>query len=131
MKRRDFPETLASLGARERELFEVVCRLREATAEEVRTAIPDALTSSTVRTMLRLLESKGILTHRQDGRTFVYRSAIRLSTARRSMLRKVIDSFFHGSELSLVNAMLDDGTLTALELAELEQRVRDARRRIG
>src|SRR5262245_10108503 len=58
---------------REAEVMDASWRLGELTAEQVRGALPEPLHDSTVRTLLRVLESKGYLRHEVRGKAFVYR----------------------------------------------------------
>jgi predicted transcriptional regulator len=78
----------ARLGPRERQIMEIVYRRGRATAEEVRADLPDALTNSAVRGMLRLLEEKGHLRHERDGVRYVYLPARDPEQVRRSRSRR-------------------------------------------
>ncbi|HWK90109.1 MAG TPA: BlaI/MecI/CopY family transcriptional regulator, partial [Longimicrobium sp.] len=60
------------LGRRERQIMEVVYRLGRASASEVRAQLADPPSYSAVRAMLRILEEKGHLRHKQDGIKHVY-----------------------------------------------------------
>jgi BlaI family transcriptional regulator, penicillinase repressor len=61
---------------------------------------------STVQTVMRILEDKGYLTHRKEGRAFVYTTLVGPGQARQSALRYVLDRFFNNSpELLLLNVM--------------------------
>ena len=66
-----------TMTGREAQVMDAVWRLGEATAEQVREALPAPLHDSTVRTLLRVLESKGYLGHEARGKTYVYRRADR------------------------------------------------------
>ena len=59
--------TSDSLTEREAQIMDVVWRLGEATAEQVREAMPGTPHDSTVRTLMRVLETKGYLTHEAAG----------------------------------------------------------------
>jgi len=64
----------SSLGARERQIMDIVYELGEASVGDVHVRIADQPSYSAVRTMMRLLESKGLLRHRREGTKYVYRS---------------------------------------------------------
>ena len=74
------------LSRRERQIMDVIYRLGRATAAEVTANIPDPPTSTAVRTLLRILEDKGFLTHEMDGLRHVYVPSVPRENASRSML---------------------------------------------
>lgn len=95
------------LARRERQIMDAIHRLGEASVGEVRAAISDPPSYSAVRTMIRLLEAKKLLKHRQDGKRYVYKATQSREDASRSALRKVLDVFFAGSASDAVAAILD------------------------
>ena len=70
------PRASESLTEREAQIMDVVWRLGEVTAEQVREALPGAPHDSTVRTLIRVLENKGYLTHEVRGKAYVYRALV-------------------------------------------------------
>src|SRR3954451_21768033 len=87
----------SDLSRRERQIMDAVYASREATAADVRAAIPDPPSDSAVRTFLRMLVEKGHLRHRRDGLRYVYTPVKHRHHAGKSMLRKVVQTFFAGS----------------------------------
>jgi len=118
------------LGARERQIMDAIHQLGEASVAEVRQQLPDAPSYSAVRTMIRLLEQKGYLKHRQEGTKYVYRSTQTLDRARRSALQHLLDTFFRGSASDAVAAVLDlsSQSLSQEEYDRLSKLIKDARR---
>jgi BlaI family penicillinase repressor len=110
-----------TMTPREAQVMEAVWRLREATAEQVRGALPLPLHDSTVRTLLRVLEVKGYLRHEARGKTYLYRAAIGQQKAQRRLLRSVLARFFGGSAHDLVLRLIEDERLTAEELELLRR----------
>ena len=96
------------LSRRERQILEIIYRLGEATASEVRDAIPDSVANATVRTQLRSMESKGVLKHREDGKRFVYRPCTPRKSAAARAFRRVLDIFFGGSVEDAIATHLAD-----------------------
>lgn len=96
-----------NLARRERQIMDLIHQLGEATVSEVLERLPDPPTYSSVRTMIRHLESKGLLAHRQDGKRYVYKPTESRLIASRSALRKILDVFFNGSASDAVAAILD------------------------
>jgi predicted transcriptional regulator len=97
-----------NLSRRERQLMDIVYARGEATTDQVRADLPDPPTRTGVRTMLRLLELKGHLKHRKQGRRYVYIPTHARQPAGRSALRRVLDTFFDGSIESAMAAHLAD-----------------------
>ena len=96
-----------SLSRRERQIMEIVYRKGNATAAEVHEGMPDRPSYSAVRALLRVLEGKGHLRHREDGPRYVYAPTVPRDRARRSALQRVVGTFFAGSVTDAVAALLD------------------------
>ena len=85
------------LTRRERQIVEILYELGEATAQQIRESMNDSSADATIRTLLRILEQKKVVTHRMDGKRFVYRPVVSKNSAASSALNKVLDVFFGGS----------------------------------
>ena len=109
---------LARLSRRERLIMDILFRLGRATADDVMRELSGEPSSSTVRTQLRVLESKGHVRHEEVGRRFVYTPVAPRASVRRSALRHVIDTFFDGSTEKVVAALVG-GEVTKLNDDEL------------
>ena len=118
------------VSRRERQILDVLFRRREATASEIQGDMPDAPGYSAVRALLRILEEKGHVRHREDGPRYVYLPVVEAEAARRSALRHVLDTFFEGSAAGAMAALLggDGGTLSAEELGRMEALIAKARK---
>lgn len=114
------PDVLSPL---ESSVMAIVWRLGEATAEDVGHELPDPLTNASVRTLLRRIEAKHFLTHRVDGRTFVYRPRVEADAAARSALRRLADRFYGGSFEQLVLGMVNGRMIGRRDLDRLSRRV--------
>jgi predicted transcriptional regulator len=79
--------------------------------------------------MIRHLEAKGLLRHRQEGKRYVYKSTQSRQAASRSALRKLLDVFFAGSASDAVAAILDvsGDKMAPEELARIEALIQQAR----
>ena len=110
-----------TLTGREAEVMDAVWRLGEATAEQVREALPEALHDSTVRTLLRVLEAKGYLRHEARGKAYFYSAAVGREKAQGSALRDVLARFFGGSAEDLVLRLIEDERITPEQLDALRQ----------
>ena len=96
------------LSKRERQIMDAVYARGEATVSQILCGIPDPPMRGALRTLLRILETKGHLTRRKHGREFVYRPTKPRGQAGRSALSRVLDVFFGGSLESAVAAHLSD-----------------------
>jgi predicted transcriptional regulator len=95
-----------ALTRRERQIMDRLYRLGRATAGEILRGLPGAPSYSTVRTQLRVLESKGHVRHEEQGLRYVYEPVVPRHAARRSALKHLIDTFFDGSNEKVVAALL-------------------------
>lgn len=87
--------------------MDLVYQAGEATVSEVLEAMPDPPTYSAVRALLRILEEKGHLTHRQDGPRYVYYPTVPRETASETALERLLATFFDGSVERTVATLLD------------------------
>lgn len=110
----------AELTRRERQILDLLYKLGEASASDICDALPVELANATVRTQLRILEEKGAVKHRRDGKRFLYRPAVPRKSAAASALRQVLDVFFKGSVEDALAAHLADPK-TKLEPEQIER----------
>lgn len=111
--------------------MDVLLELGEAPAEEVRVRLPEPPSYSAVRTMLRKLEDKGMIHHREENLRYVYAPAISRQEARESAVSRLVRVFFEGSTAQAVNSLVDLSaeTLSDDELDDLERTLAEARRK--
>jgi predicted transcriptional regulator len=95
----------------------------EASSAEVHaTLLPSrGLAPTTIATMLRKMEDKGIVTHRTEGRQFLYRALISEPEVRRSMVDQLVDRLFAGDPAALVSHLVHTHDLAPDELAHLRE----------
>ncbi len=96
-----------SLSRRERQIMDIIYEMKEAAAIQVLEKLPLPPSYSAVRALLRVLENKGYLIHRQDGPRYVYRPLLSKEKARRNALRHLLKTFFDNSTEDAVAALLD------------------------
>jgi predicted transcriptional regulator len=121
---------LLDLGRRERQIMDAVYRLERASVADVRAALPDPPGYSAVRAMLGRLETKGYLTHEEEGPRYVYMPTLPRAEAREGALARMVRTFFDGSAVKAAAAMLElDDTVTDADLDELAARIEEARKR--
>jgi len=97
-----------------------------ATAEQVREGLlPDhPLKDPTVRTLLRRLEARGFLTHRVDGKVFVYQAKVAQRRVAARAVQHIIDRFCSGSTEQFLVGMVDEKVLTVGQIERLAKKVK-------
>jgi len=94
------------LSKRERQMMDAIYSRKGSTASEVWKAIPQPPSYSAVRATLKILENKGFLTHRKQGRKFLYLPTIPHQRAKQSALRQLLETYFDGSVEAAVAALI-------------------------
>jgi len=114
-----------SLTALEQFLMEYVWQNPGCTAETCREglAAKRALKDSTIRTILRKLEEKGYVTHKVDGRTFVYRAVDTKRNVAARAVKQLVDRFCEGSVEELLVGLVDNQLLEPKQLQRLAAKI--------
>lgn len=110
---------MATFTDRELDVMTVLWADGPATVAEVRDRLQDDLAYTTVLTVLRTLEDKGHVGHREEGKAHRYFAKVEANAARRSALSRVVDRVFGGSAELLLTQLVSDRTLSAAELRRL------------
>src|SRR5262245_3020273 len=112
----------------ESDVMAVLWRLRRASVGDVVSAMNEtrSVTYSTVQTMLRILETKGYVTHDKVARAFVYEPVIDERQARRRALRHLVGRLFDGSPSLRVLNVLEDEELDPAERDRLRKLIERA-----
>ncbi len=120
----------SDLGRRERQILELIYKIGEASVGDVLEQLPDPPAYDSVRTIIRILEGKGLLRHRRVGTKYVYRPTQSHETASRSALSHLMKTFFKGSASDTVAAVFDISSdrLSDEELDQLEKLIEQARK---
>jgi BlaI family transcriptional regulator, penicillinase repressor len=116
------------LGDRELDVMGVLWDLGSGTVAEVRDKLADPLAYTTVLTVLRNLEAKGLVTHEAEGKAHRYIPRVARQTARRSALTRLVDRLFHGSPEQLVAQLVDDDRLSVEDLRRIRSRIAQAKK---
>ena len=119
------PQTsIDQLPRREREVFETLYRLEQATTATLRGVLADPLSDSAVRTLLSRLEAKGLVRRTAGPDGFVYAPVPRTDAVAEGALKRMVETFFAGSAASAATALLGLGqTLTADEAEALRRTI--------
>ncbi len=118
---------------RELQILKVLWDRGEATVREVYEALRDdvPIVQNTVQAFLRTMEDKGLVTHRSEGRTFVYRAALSGDRTKKNLLGGLLDSVFDGALDQLVASALQAKKPSRTELARLRALLAEAENKRG
>jgi predicted transcriptional regulator len=108
---------------KELEIMRVVWESGESTAREIQARLPGERHYNSVLTIIRVLERKGHLAHRVEGKAHVYRARQHPEKSRGRVLSHMVRQVFDGSAASLVLHLVDTGALTESDLQEIRRRL--------
>ena len=112
-----------TLGERELDVMAALWEMKSGTVEEVRTRLSARLAYTTVLTILRNLETKGFITHEEEGRAHRYAPRVAQRSAQRSAVTRMVDKLFGGSPEALLARLVDDHDLSASELRRMAKTI--------
>ncbi|MEQ8329895.1 MAG: BlaI/MecI/CopY family transcriptional regulator [Longimicrobiales bacterium] len=109
-------------------ILQVLWDRGEASTQDVQEALQDerGLAVTTVATLLSRLEKKGVLTHRREGRQYVYRALVTQAEVRRSKVRALTENLFGGDPAALMTHLVRADEVDADELARIRALIDEA-----
>ncbi|HEY2469931.1 MAG TPA: BlaI/MecI/CopY family transcriptional regulator [Terracidiphilus sp.] len=109
-------------------LMKILWLRGESAVNDLVAAMPDdePLAYNSVLTTIRILEQKGYVEHRQEGRAFIYRPVVAEQDASRSEVKHILSRFFGNSREQLLLTLLGDGEISSDELERLKAVIREA-----
>jgi predicted transcriptional regulator len=123
---------LSKLPPRERQIVDILYERGALPVADICSALPDQLSGSAVRAMLKRLEDKGYVQRSDSDRGFLYSPVLSENAAKKSALSDIVKTFFNGSPANAASALLGmSGKLDENELDELEQMIARARQAKG
>ncbi len=122
------PKKSNTLTEAELRLMKILWRRGESAVTDLVAAMPEGetLAYNSVLTTIRILEQKGYVEHRQEGRAFIYRPCIEEQEASQTEIRHVLSRFFGNSRERLLLSLLDDEQISPAELRRLKQAIQQA-----
>lgn len=108
------------LSKRERQAMDLLYRLGEASAQEIWEQLPDRPNYSAVRSLLAILEEKGLVKHTRQSKKYIYQPTVSPNRARKGAVRRLLSTFFQDSPTRLVASLLDPEE-RKLDPAEVDQ----------
>jgi predicted transcriptional regulator len=123
---------LSKLPPRERQIVDILYQQGPLPVADICDALPDPLSGSAVRAMLKRLEDKGYVQRSESERGYLYSPLVSETAAKKSALSEIVRVFFNGSPASAASALLGmSDRLKDNEIAELEQMIARARKEKG
>lgn len=123
---------LSKLPPRERQIVDILFQASPLTSAEVGERLPDQISGSAVRAMLKRLEDKGFVQRSESERGYLYSPVVSETAAKKSALSEIVRVFFNGSPASAASALLGmSDRLQENELDQLEQMIARARKAKG
>ena len=122
------PKKSITLTEAELRLMKILWQRGESVVSDLVAAMQDGetLAYNSVLTTVRILEQKGYVEHRQEGRAFVYRPCVAEHEASRSEVRHVLSRFFGNSRERLLLSLLGDEEISPEELQRLKEAIQGA-----
>jgi predicted transcriptional regulator len=122
------PKKSITLTEAELRIMKLLWTRGESVVSDLVAALPDGetLAYNSVLTTIRILEQKGYVDHRQEGRAFVYRPCVAEHEASRSEVRHVLSRFFGNSRERLLLSLLGDEEISPDELKRLREAIQNA-----
>jgi predicted transcriptional regulator len=119
---------LSKLPPRERQIVDILYERGALPVADISSVLPDQISGSALRTMLKRLEDKGYVQRSDSDRGYVYSPVLSDSVAKKSALSEIVRVFFNGSPASAASALLGmSDRLDTDQLDELEQMIARAR----
>src|SRR5262245_23985396 len=118
------------LGDLQLRIMKVLWEREAASVADVHEALGphSGLAYTTVATMLRKMEGRGLVTHLSEGRRFIYRSAVAPDVVTRSMANDVLERLFEGRLADMLHHLLSTREVSRDELRELERLIRERKK---
>lgn len=119
-----------NLSRRERQIMDIVYVLGKVSVAQVLERIPNPPSYSAIRALLKVLEKKGHLRHKQEGPRYIYFPTLPREEARQNALKHIMQTFFDDSTEDVVAALLNisEGSLSETDYKRLSELIKKARK---
>ncbi|HEY1173095.1 MAG TPA: BlaI/MecI/CopY family transcriptional regulator [Verrucomicrobiae bacterium] len=120
------------LGELQLRILKVLWGKREGTVGEVHEALSaeDDFAYTTIATMLRKMEARGLVKHRTEGRTFIYAAMVAEHEVTKGALNDLVDRFFEGSLAEAMNHLLTSREVSKEELARMQKLIEERKKKL-
>jgi BlaI family penicillinase repressor len=121
-------DDLPDLGDLERDVMQLVWAKGAMSAEDVREGLARRLKESTIRTVLKRLEDKGFVSHKVEGRTFIYSATEGRERVAARAVKRIVDWFCEGSVDEVLVGMVDSSLLGRKQMDMLAKKIEAAKK---
>src|SRR6185503_5653131 len=104
---------------KELEIMKLIWQMGEVTVKDIQEQLPGTQHYNSVLTIIRVLERKGHLVHRAEGKTYFYQAGESKENSHARLLRHLVDQVFGGSAASVVLNLVQEGDLTPKDLDDI------------
>jgi predicted transcriptional regulator len=108
---------------KELEIMQAIWELGEATVKDIQEYLPGNQHYNSLLTIIRVLEKKGHLAHREEGRAFIYRAVEQQAKSRNLAIGHLLKQVFGGSATSLVLSLVETGDLTKADIDDIRKQL--------
>jgi predicted transcriptional regulator len=122
-------KSIHRMGDLQLRILHVLWEKGESSVAEVLGKLEGPHAYTTIATMLRKMEGRGLVRHREEGRKFIYAAAVSSDDVSQGLANRLIDRLFAGSLAGAVSHLLETRDVDSAELDELERLVKEHRRR--
>jgi BlaI family penicillinase repressor len=125
------PQQTYRLGDLQLKIMKVLWEKTEASVPEIHESLQTEkdLAYTTIATMLRKMETRGLVKHRVDERKFIYSAAIREEAVSKKMTEHLLDHLFEGSLADMVSHLLSSRDITPEELTKLQRLITERKKK--
>ena len=126
MKTKPTPSTPRRLGELQLSIMKILWDRKSANVSDVQKSLRPSkdLAYTTVATMLRKMEDKGLVTHQTQDRTYIYQAAVKEELVSKSMAGEMLDKLFEGNLAGMVSHLLTARDVSMDELDALEKLIK-------
>ncbi len=127
----DKSDLFDQLSMRERQIMDVILRLKNASTQEVLDNIPNPPSYNAIRSILSIMVNKGYLQNHREGKKLIYKAKPLVEKDKGSMLKKMVINLFDGSAPKAISTILNFSSdqLSKEDILELKQLISNAEKR--
>jgi predicted transcriptional regulator len=117
-----------SLSMRERQIMDALHQMGEGSVSEVLEKIPNPAGYNSVRILMKILEKKGFINHRNDKNKYIYAPILKKDEAKKSAIDHLLTTHFDRSVPQVVSALLSHKDISEAELEQLATMIEQAKK---
>lgn len=116
--------SLRSIGNLQLRIMKVLWKRQGSTVHDVQTSLEqegDSHAYTTIATMLRKMEERGLVEHNKEGRQFIYHPSVTDKEVKSGVVGDILDRLFLGSLTGMVSQLMSQRKVSIEELEDLEK----------